>query len=137
MNEEEMLSRLIDKIQKNGGAITVPVQDIAEELGVDRSKMYYFLSKWRNNERIASRNRGRKGMELALPGAFPTEPPYLPTSAARSGGPGAERRPDYQSSELGERIFCPWCGRIAFSGWNFCPHCGGRLPSSAELSAES
>ncbi|MDI3298923.1 MAG: zinc-ribbon domain-containing protein [Bacillota bacterium] len=138
MDEPQLLEEILRRCDEGGGKFSVPVQELAETLGVERSKLYYLLNKWREKGQIETRNRGRLGMEIGRPGSG------VARAVTRGRGRGAavraatRGRRGRQATEVAAsasdgRLFCPWCGSQVAEEWRFCYRCGNRLPEKTEV----
>ncbi|MDI3316727.1 MAG: zinc ribbon domain-containing protein [Bacillota bacterium] len=137
MDEQQLLEEILRRCDEGGGKFSVPVQELAESLGVERSKLYYLLNKWREKGQIETRNRGRLGMEIGRPGSGVAR--LATRGRGRTGARGAARgRRGGQAAEVAaavsdSRVYCPWCGSPVAEEWRFCYHCGNRLPAKEQV----
>ncbi|MBX5465410.1 MAG: zinc-ribbon domain-containing protein [Clostridia bacterium] len=137
MDEQQLLEEILRRCDEGGGKFSVPVQELAETLGVERSKLYYLLNKWREKGQLETRNRGRLGMEIGRPGSGVARPAGRARARAAA-RPAARGRRGRQAAEVAAsaaegRLFCPWCGAPVAEEWRYCYHCGNRLPEKAEI----
>jgi hypothetical protein len=105
---DAVLDALCERIAAAGGALVVPVRDLARDLGVPPQRLYYLIQAFEKSGALWTRSRGPRGLELH-----------------RGDGVASAAEPERRG---GRSRFCPWCGHPAETGWKFCMACGKRLP---------